>query len=170
MSGAAAKPLLAILIFLACSSLAFGQAGSTGGTIGKTDKSVSGGEAAPETQTQTKSRSKGQQPADRGRSDRPSVVSVAGRWRWIADCPDRRWEGEFDLSETSPGHISGSFAATSWYDIGTITGDHINASSITFTRNMSVATQYWTGRLAAGRIKGTISSGGGTCSWEATKK
>jgi hypothetical protein len=45
MSGAAAKPLLAILIFLAGGSLAFGQAGAIGGTIGKTDKSVSGEEA-----------------------------------------------------------------------------------------------------------------------------
>ena len=42
MSGAAAKPLLAIIILLTGGSLAFGQAGSIGGTIGKTDKSVSG--------------------------------------------------------------------------------------------------------------------------------
>jgi len=45
MRGAAARPLLAILIFLAGSSFAFGQAGSIGGTIGKTDKSVTGAEA-----------------------------------------------------------------------------------------------------------------------------
>ena len=47
MSGAATKPLLAIIIFFAGGSLAFGQAGSTGGTIGKTEKSISGGEQAP---------------------------------------------------------------------------------------------------------------------------
>jgi hypothetical protein len=43
MSRAATKPLLAVIIFLASGALAF-QAGSTGGTIGKTDKSISGGE------------------------------------------------------------------------------------------------------------------------------
>jgi hypothetical protein len=60
-------------MFLAGGSLALGQAGSTGGSIGKTDKSVSGGEAAPEKQTQTKSRSKGQRTNEKGNSD--TVVS-----------------------------------------------------------------------------------------------
>lgn len=46
MRGAAAKLLLAVVIFLSGGSLVFGQAGATGGTIGKTDKSVSGGEEA----------------------------------------------------------------------------------------------------------------------------
>jgi len=169
MSSAVARTLLAILIFLAGGSLAFGQAGSIGGTIGKTDKSVSGGEAAPETQTQKKSRSKGQRPIDKGNSDQPSEGSVSGRWRWSADCSVKGWQGEFDLAETSRGHFNGSFAGTSWQDVGTITNGHINGSSITFTRKNALVTQYWTGRLAAGRIKGT-SSGNDNCSWEATRK
>jgi hypothetical protein len=44
MSRATTRPVLAVILFLASGSLAFGQAGSTGGIIGKTDKSVSGGE------------------------------------------------------------------------------------------------------------------------------
>jgi hypothetical protein len=36
-----------MLAFLAASAPAFAQAGSVGGTIGQTDKSVSGGQAAP---------------------------------------------------------------------------------------------------------------------------
>jgi hypothetical protein len=47
MRRAAVKSLLATLTVLAGSSLALGQAGSIGGTIGKTDKSISGEEAAP---------------------------------------------------------------------------------------------------------------------------
>src|SRR5271170_4361398 len=114
MSDAAAKPLLALLIFLAGGSLVFGQAGSTGGLIGKTDKSVSGGATAPETQTQTKSRSKGQGPIDKGNSDQPSRGSVSGRWRWSTDCPGAlSGRGEFDLAESSEGRINGSFAGTS---------------------------------------------------------
>jgi hypothetical protein len=46
MSGAAIKPLFAIVLFFAGGSLAFAQAGSTGGTIGKTEKSISGGAEA----------------------------------------------------------------------------------------------------------------------------
>jgi len=36
-------------------------------------------------------------------------------------------------------------------------------------RATAAATQYWTGRLTAGRIKGTY-SGNANCSWEATRK
>ena len=144
------------------------QPGSTGGSIGKTEKSISGGEGG-EPNTPPRSRSKGQRPVDNGTSDQPSEVSVAGRWRWIADCGGGRWEGEFDLTRTSRGNIGGSFAGTSWHDIGTITDGHINGSRIAFTRKSAVTTQYWKGRLAGGRIKGT-SSGNGNCSWEASRK
>jgi hypothetical protein len=44
MSSAATRPILVVILLLAGWSLAFGQAGSTGGMIGKTDKSVSGGQ------------------------------------------------------------------------------------------------------------------------------
>jgi hypothetical protein len=169
MNGAATRPVLAIMMFLAGGSLAFGQAGSTGGTIGKTDKSVSGGESAAEPRTPAKSRSKIQQPIDRNISDRSSEVSVAGRWRWIAVCPSGRWQGEFDLAGTSQEQISGSFAGTSWHDVGTITDGHVNGSSVSFTRKSAFTTQYWKGRLAAGQIKGTL-SGNENCSWEATRK
>ena len=144
------------------------QPGSTGGSIGKTEKSISGGESG-EPDTSTKSRSKGQRPVDRGASNQSPEVSAAGRWHWIAVCTSGRWQGEFDLAETSRGQISGSFAGTSWGDIGTITDGHINGNSIAFTRTWATGIQYWTGRLAAGRIKGTL-SGNENCSWEATRK
>jgi hypothetical protein len=137
------------------------QPGSTGGSIGKTDKSISGSESAGEPRTSTK------RPIERGASDRSSEGSVAGRWRWTSDCTGGRWEGEFDLIE-SRGHISGNFAGTSWHDIGTITGQ-INGTSLTFTRKNSVTTQYWTGRLASGRLRGTF-SGNASCSWQASRK
>jgi hypothetical protein len=85
MSGAAAKPLLAIIILLTGGSLAFGQAGSIGGTIGKTDKSVSGVE---EPRAPAKSRSKGQRRVDGGGSDQSSQASGAGRNPVRAQCPD----------------------------------------------------------------------------------
>lgn len=153
-----------ILAFFAVGVRAFAQAGSTGGTIGKTDKSVSGGESTAEPRTPTNSRSKGQRPIDRGASGQSSGVSVAGPWHWIADCNNGHWEGQFDLVETSQGEFKGSFQ-----DVGTISDGHINGTSVTFTRTWAFGIQYWRGQLAAGRIKGTL-SGSSTCSWEATRK
>jgi hypothetical protein len=147
---------------------AFAQAGSTGGFIGKTDKSISG-EGAAEPNTPAKSRSRSQRAIDRGSSDQPSDVSAAGRWRWTADCPARSWQGEFDLAETSRGQFGGSFSGTSWYDAGTITDGRVNGGSVSFTRKVAWVTQYWKGRLAAGHIKGTL-SGNDNCNWEATRK
>lgn len=169
MSRAATKLLMATAVLLAGGSLAFGQAGSTGGVIGKTDKSISGGESTVERQAPAKSRSRDQRPASRGDSDKSSGVSVAGRWRWSADCTVGHWQGEFDLSQTSRGNFSGSFAATSANDLGTISDGHVNGNRVTFTRTSSIATQYWRGRLTAGRLTGT-SSGNANCSWQATRK
>jgi hypothetical protein len=42
MRGAATKSLLSVVLLLAGGSLAWGQAGSTGGVIGKENKSVTG--------------------------------------------------------------------------------------------------------------------------------
>jgi hypothetical protein len=145
---------------------AFAQAGSTGGVIGKTDKSLSSGEGSVEPQ-KSEPRSKGR-PKNRDTSDQPSGVSVTGRWRWSQDCSGH-WQGEFNLAETSRGHFNGSFAGTSWHDVGTISEGNVSGTTISFTRKNALVTQYWTGQLAAGRIKGT-STGNATCSWEATRK
>jgi hypothetical protein len=48
--------LCSVTMFIASDRIAIGQAGSTGGTIGKTDKSVSGGEEQKEPRTAIKRR------------------------------------------------------------------------------------------------------------------
>jgi hypothetical protein len=166
MRGAATKSLLSVVLLLAGVSLALGQAGSTGGTLGKTGKSMSGEDSPAAPDAATKSPTKR---LDKDVSDQPSGVSVAGRWRWDADCTVGHWRGEFDLTETSRGHLGGSFAGTSAHDVGTITDGTISGGSVSFTRTSSFATQYWKGRLAGGRLKGT-STGNANCSWEATRK
>jgi hypothetical protein len=154
MREAASKSLLSVIIFFAGGSLAIGQAGSTGGVIGKTDKSVSGGESPAR---------------PRGGSDKPSGASLNGRWRWSADCTVGHWQGEFDLSQTAGGNFNGSFAATSAHDVGTISDGRISGDNISFTRTSSIATQYWKGRITAARMRGT-SSGNANCSWQATRR
>jgi hypothetical protein len=166
MSEASTKPVLAVILFLtgAAPCVAQVQPGSTGGSIGKTDKSISGGESTAEPSVPAKSRSKGQRPVDSTTSNQSSV-SVAGAWRWSADCTGSgHWDGQFDLVETSRGQFNGSFEP-----VGTISDGHINGTSVAFTRTWVTFTQYWIGRLVGGHLKGTL-SGNGTCSWEASRK
>ena len=169
MHGAATKPLLAILIVIAGGSLAFGQAGSVGGVVGKTDKSVSGGGAASETQEQPTPRSRAQRPIDKRSSDQASEGSLSGRWRWSAACTLGHYEGEFDLAQTSHGNFNGSFSGAG--GAGPITDGHISGSSVSFTQTS--VSHYWKGQLTAGRMSGTISGSGihyAKCSWEAARK
>jgi len=165
MRGAAKKYLLSVILFLAGGSLALGQAGSTGGTLGKTGKSMSGEDSPAAPETRTKSPAKR---ADKDGSEQQS--GLAGRWRWDADCgAGGHWQGEFDLADTSRGHFNGSFAATSAHDIGSITDGSISDGSFSFKRTNYLVIQYWKGRLTGGRMKGT-SSGNADCSWEGTRK
>jgi hypothetical protein len=164
--------ILAILFMgmLPVSAVAQIQPGSAGGAIGKTDKSISGEDNAAELHPSTHARARSPRPVERGASGQSSAVSLAGRWRWDADCsPNGLWLGQFDIVETSRGQFSGSFAGTSWHDVGTITDGHINGASITFTRTNVPVTQHWKGQLAGGRMKGTL-SGNANCSWEASRK
>jgi hypothetical protein len=149
--------LLLWLFVAAQQQAAFAQSGSTGGVIGKTDKSVSGGEGAA------------RRPIEGGASDRVSRISLTGQWRWNADCSGfGRYSGVFNLVETSRGHFNGNFAGTSSDDIGKITDGVIDGSNISFTRTTLVV-QYWKGELIAGRLKGSL-SGNANCSWEASRK
>jgi hypothetical protein len=58
------------------------QPGSTGGTIGKTDKSISGGEERQETGARPE---RANSSTSRGEHT-TSESSIAGRWRWDARC------------------------------------------------------------------------------------
>lgn len=163
MPDATIKSLLAILIFLAGGSLAFGQAGSIGGVVGKTDKSLTGGGVVPETQAEPHSKHW----TDGHKPDQPSGGSLFGRWRWNAACTLANYHGEFDLAQTSRGNFNGHFIG----DAATITDGHISGSSLSFTQP-NVA-HYWKGQLAAGRMTGRISGSGihyANCSWEASKE
>jgi len=85
--------------FVAADGQAFAQAGSTGGTIGKTDKSASGGENST-------------RPSNRSRPTTASGCSVAGAWLW-------KWQGQTtvvtlngDGTATATNANSGSWTCT----------------------------------------------------------
>ncbi len=72
---------LGIVLSAATASGAFAQAGSTGGTIGKQDKAVSGG------QEQTSPSRKNFSAPRQGQG--PAAGALAGSWNWTAQCPPR---------------------------------------------------------------------------------
>ncbi|MGA7074271.1 hypothetical protein [Bradyrhizobium sp.] len=90
MSRAATKSVFAVILFLAGAvpCVAQVQPGSTGGSIGKTDKSISGGEGAAEPRAPAKLRSNSRRPTDgSARSkvfENPTIngIRVDGCMKW----------------------------------------------------------------------------------------
>lgn len=84
MSGAATKLVLAVILFLAGAApcLAQVQPGSTGGSIGKTDKSVSGG-PKPQALSPARSASKPSNTTPAKHSEESgSCGTITGTWTW----------------------------------------------------------------------------------------
>jgi hypothetical protein len=153
---------------IATDEIAFAQSGSTGGTIGKTDKSASGSQVetpAHQTGTPGVTTTKGREGATRSVTT-SSVGVVAGRWHWIADCNNDRYEAEFVLSDVNNGRFTGNF--TGGAGDGTITDGSINGKTVAFTRNFLMWTQRWVGQVSGERIRGSL-TGATSCTWEASK-
>jgi len=129
MSGAVANPLLAILIFLAGGSLAFGQAGSIGGTIGKQDKSISGGgdtdrpRAAPQPKP----------PAAKGQEPEHSCGKIVGRWSWYLGVSESVFYKSGSAAHPASGSTgkwtcAGDTVSVVWSYQGTVRTDRITVS------------------------------------------
>jgi hypothetical protein len=112
-----------ILAWFAAGTTAFAQAGSTGGSVGKQDKSISGGEAAP---SQNPPASK--KPLERTdeQTHNSSAASLAGSWNWTAQCALNAPSGVFVISQVSGTQFSGSFLGDYPGSLsGKIAGDRI---------------------------------------------
>jgi len=134
------------------------QPGSTGGTIGKVDKSISGGGDVeqPNSTASRRSLSKSE--------NRSSETSASGRWRWHAGCWNLvdKWHGVFQISQTADGSFTGTFTSDA-SDSGAaanpvpqqIQSGRVSGGQISFTRVIAPA-QQWTGTIspASGRDAG----------------
>jgi hypothetical protein len=142
--------ILAAIAATATPKAAFAQAGSTGGIVGKTSKSVSGGE--PQTRP----------------APARAVFSLAGTWQWRADCSNgTHWEATFAATPNDSGSYALNFdGAGGGTGLGTVSGTHV-----TLLRNFSIFHQTWTATLAGGNLmKGSVkSSEGGFCTFEASR-
>jgi len=119
------------------------QSGSVGGTIGDTDKSVSG--------------------------SRPSATPslLIGRWQWHAQCDGTNWEAAFVATAADGETVALEFiGAGGGTGIGSVTGNRVR-----LLRAFGNTTQVWTATLSDSyRMIGTISSSeGGRCSFRAAR-
>jgi hypothetical protein len=129
IAGAAAMALAAATAIAgdtntrADASIVLAQAGSTGGTIGKRDKSVSGGE----------------EPAMERKPSSPKsrpVRVISGTWNWNANCETIGPQvAGFVLNQVSPTSFNGRFVTTgaqlSW---GTIVNGALSGDRLSFDR------------------------------------
>jgi hypothetical protein len=141
--------------------------GSTGGTLGKTDQSLSGGQ-------QGKAGRATASPAAGSEG-----TTVLGRWKWTQECQlSGTWKGEFHLKGSSR-QITGSIS----YDPrggpaaspDAIVGGHVSGSAVVLTRRFTIPfgtyVQTWTGTLSgtgkAARMAGEAVHSMESCSFTA---
>jgi hypothetical protein len=164
----AAVRAVTVLALAATASAAFAQAGSVGGTIGNTDKSVSGGnESAPPRRIMPRSNRRPVAAAPQ----QPDLTaeSLGGKWHWIDHCSPA-WAGDLEISAASAGQFSGTFLNSLG---GKLYDGSLKGSEISFFREFIFGNQHWAGALSrsadALEIRGVVTYGAVSCPFEATK-
>jgi hypothetical protein len=143
-----AAPALALLV--AATTHAFAEAGSTGGSIGRQNKSISGGEdAQPAPRQPSEEQRRRAAPRKSGEQGRTTAkpagaAQVAGTWQWDAACGASSWRGNFVLREISSTQIAGEFGGG---HIGSLQGT-ATGGRVSFVRTFFGMQQEWTGSLS----------------------
>jgi hypothetical protein len=144
------------LVICAAGTEAFAQAGSTGGSIGKRDKSVSGVEDAPISRAPPAPSRRRARPA----SEPKASASVGGHWRWSCDCASgNSFQGTFNFEQTGS-DFTGVMLQTG-HAPGSVSGGRVSGGQVTFTvtlTNVVERTEHWTGRLTGGHMQGTLTT------------
>jgi hypothetical protein len=145
-----------------CAS-AWAQAGSIGGTIGKTDKSISGDAGSGQVSPSDKINRRAVEPGF-------AAESLIGRWKWTAHC-SALWSGDLEISNASGSQFSGQFLSTG---TGKLYAGQIRGTQVSFLRDYALGTQHWSGTLSrfggATQIRGSLTqSDSASCGFEATK-
>jgi hypothetical protein len=133
----------------AVSSAAFAQAGSTGGTLGKQDKSASGSDESPGPAKPSQKR------VARGDSASPKIVSrgsITGRWNWNIKCPSANFTGLLSIVQSGD-TFTGEFGHTNFWDNGTISNGQVRGGAVTFDRDyygVDHVVLHWSGSVMQG--------------------
>jgi hypothetical protein len=165
------KPVALGAVGIACSvallatdRVALAQAGSTGGIIGKTDKSVS--DAGDPRHNAPGAR----QPHRSSSSVGLGAASLRGRWHVATTCVNGSDDLTFDIREISASEFNGDYDRTGKIISGRIDGNHvtlITRATFTVTWTGTVSRTSGSGLL----MKGSYSPGAppGNCEFAARK-
>jgi hypothetical protein len=144
------------LAVCALASRAVAQAGSTGGSVGKRDKSVSGVEDAPAPRPPVAPTRRQQRAAP----EAGASASVNGSWRWSCTCSSgKAFHGTFNFVQTGnsfSGVMPQSEGATGQVSDGKVSGGRVSFT-VSLT-NVIARTEHWTGRLNGGHMQGTLTT------------
>lgn len=144
------------------------QAGSTGGSIGKQNKSVSGDEKRPPASPKTNETSPAR---SRDTSARLTGASLSGTWRVSQSCNHGKFEIELDIKQISATEFAGSSRGLTTGANSQIVGGKIDGNRVSFQRRAAGLSDNWSARLERpGRMIGTSASPVWRCSYTATKQ
>ena len=142
------------ILAAACVAPAFAQ-GSTGGTLGKTDQSLSGGTP--------------QQKAPNVDKVPSAAVSIAGLWHWSANCSAiGNQQASFVLRQAGT-KITGQFTGSGTW--GSLENGKIVGNQLSFNRiggPMGVS-EHWTARVDGAQMQGS-STGAVSCTFSARRQ
>ena len=131
---------------------------STGGSIGKRDKSVSGVEDTSPKEPAAPSRGRARpQPEPRAA---PSAASVGGTWRWNCNCTSGNvFQGTFNFNQA--GSSFTGVMLTTGHGTGQVSNGNVSGGRVTFMvtlTNVIERTEHWTGRLSGGHMQGSLTT------------
>jgi hypothetical protein len=164
-------------------SVLLAQAGSTGGSIGKQGKSVSGTEERsqpPAAQPRTPPRPRPQPSSKPAATSATAEVSLTGRWNVVETCVSGNFPLVYDIQQGSRGSFSGTArTAGGTGHTERILDGRVEGTSITFSRTITgdllgARTPRFTGSVVttnnqAREFAGSFQQVGFTCTFRGTR-
>lgn len=141
------------------------EPGSAGGSLGKKNKSVSGG-GSPAVKAKPK-------PVKAKTKPVKAIRKFTGRWRMNAICSTGNYIITVNITAATGSHVAGTTSSTSGFSTRILDGK-VSGNTIRFRRRTSNSpfkvTDQVTGRLSsASRMTGTITGGVSTCTFTASR-
>jgi hypothetical protein len=145
---------------------AFAQGGSTGGSLGKTDRELSGS-LSKEGPVKGAPKSRTDAPESKGST---SFVNVSGRWQLKLECGSfGNYAHIFQVTHTGD-RFAGSISNPGEGGGSRVRDGKVSGSTITFIRDSWEGQQSWTGTVSGGQMSGSLQATMGIkCSWHASR-
>lgn len=166
-AGIGSRLAVCTAVLLASMSQAAAQ-GRLGGSIGKQDKVISGGESAP-SRPAARPAPRASRPASRQRAQPSERASSGGRsltgvWSWTGQCAKYAspFVGIVTFNQTG-NTLTGTHGNTNMWDAGSISDGSVSGNRVSFTRTFGSYADHlvltWSGNRMSGVLPNTEHSG-----------